>query len=62
MGEAANQKINNAVMKIMIDIDKQFLRKMQADMHRCSVKCCENKDATMEGLSHFLKYIFRYNY
>lgn len=50
MGEAANQKINDAVMKVMVDIDKQFLRKMQGDMHRCSVKCCENKDATMEGL------------
>ncbi|KAL1461019.1 hypothetical protein WDU94_012952 [Cyamophila willieti] len=55
MGEAANQKINDAVMKIMVDIDKQFLRKMQADMHRCSVKCCENKDATMEGVQQCLE-------
>lgn len=55
MGEAANKKINDAIMNVLVDIDKQFLRKMQADMHRCSVKCCENSDATMEGVQQCLE-------
>ncbi|KAF5304772.1 hypothetical protein FQA39_LY09549 [Lamprigera yunnana] len=48
MVELQRQRVEQEMTKMIDDIDKQFLRKMQADMHRCAAKCCDNLDVSLE--------------
>ncbi|KAJ8912840.1 hypothetical protein NQ315_007971 [Exocentrus adspersus] len=48
MVEQQRQRIEQEMTKMINDLDVGFLRKMQADMHRCAANCCENKEASLE--------------
>ncbi|KAF7995841.1 hypothetical protein HCN44_006948 [Aphidius gifuensis] len=43
MVEEQRKRVEDAMSKIVEDIDKSHLRKIQGDMHRCAAKCCDNK-------------------
>ncbi|XP_029157008.1 protein FAM136A-like [Nylanderia fulva] len=34
--------------KIVEEIDKTYLRKMQRDMHKCAAQCCENETYSIQ--------------
>ncbi|KAJ9579627.1 hypothetical protein L9F63_004706 [Diploptera punctata] len=48
MVEEQKARVEEAMTKMVNDVDKLYLRKMQADMHRCAASCCENNDLSVE--------------
>ncbi|CAG9860330.1 unnamed protein product [Phyllotreta striolata] len=48
MVEQQRQRIEQEMTKMINDLDLQYLRKMQADMHRCAAACCDNKEVSLE--------------
>ncbi|KAK4885722.1 hypothetical protein RN001_001993 [Aquatica leii] len=48
MVELQKQRVEQEMTKMIDEIDKQFLRKMQANMHRCAATCCDNVDVSLE--------------
>ncbi|XP_067656902.1 protein FAM136A-like [Haliotis asinina] len=53
--EDIQARVQKAVHESVAKIDIECLRKMQADMHRCSVKCCENTKAGLEETQNCLE-------
>ncbi|XP_043484662.1 protein FAM136A [Leptopilina heterotoma] len=43
MVERQQKRVEEEITKLVEDIDKNFLRKMQADMHRCAATCYDNE-------------------
>ncbi|KAK9875355.1 hypothetical protein WA026_007753 [Henosepilachna vigintioctopunctata] len=50
MVEEQRQRIEQEMTKMINDLDLHYLRKMQADMHRCAAKCCDNDKISLEGV------------
>ncbi|XP_030744953.1 protein FAM136A-like [Sitophilus oryzae] len=50
MVEQQRQRIEQEMTKMINELDLQYLRKMQADMHRCAATCCDNKVVSLEGV------------
>lgn len=50
MVEEQRQRIEQEMTKMVNELDLQYLRKMQADMHRCAAKCCDNTQLSLEGV------------
>ncbi|KAJ8942654.1 hypothetical protein NQ318_013367 [Aromia moschata] len=48
MVEQQRQRIEHEMTKMINEIDMEYLRKMQADMHRCAAQCCDNREASLE--------------
>ncbi|KAL5022608.1 hypothetical protein ScPMuIL_001763 [Solemya velum] len=48
--EDAQARVQKAVTSMFQDLDKDVIRKMQADMYLCSAKCCENMSARVEDV------------
>ncbi|XP_050296545.1 protein FAM136A [Anthonomus grandis grandis] len=48
MVEQQRQRIEQEMTKMINELDLQYLRKMQADMHRCAATCCDNQDTSLE--------------
>ncbi|XP_023017498.1 protein FAM136A [Leptinotarsa decemlineata] len=48
MVERQRQRIEQEMTKMINDLDMEYLRKMQADMHRCAAACCDNKEVSLE--------------
>ncbi|KAG5876737.1 hypothetical protein JTB14_028611 [Gonioctena quinquepunctata] len=48
MVEQQRQRIEQEMTKMINDLDMQYLRKMQADMHRCAATCCDNRESSLE--------------
>nr|CAD7264870.1 unnamed protein product [Timema shepardi]CAD7440260.1 unnamed protein product [Timema bartmani] len=48
MVEEQKERVETAMQKLVNDVDKIYLRKLQGDMHRCAAKCCDNNDLTVE--------------
>ncbi|KAF7271448.1 hypothetical protein GWI33_015670 [Rhynchophorus ferrugineus] len=48
MVEQQRQRIEQEMTKMINDVDLQYLRRMQADMHRCAAACCDNREASLE--------------
>ncbi|XP_032683243.1 protein FAM136A-like [Odontomachus brunneus] len=47
MVEQQRKRVEDHMTKIVEEIDKSILRKMQRDMHRCAASCCENETYTI---------------
>lgn len=41
-------KLENALKDSLNEIDLQYTRKIQGDMHRCAAKCCDNSRDSIE--------------
>uniref|UniRef100_U5EWL8 Hipothetical protein n=1 Tax=Corethrella appendiculata TaxID=1370023 RepID=U5EWL8_9DIPT len=50
MIEQQKQRIEQEITKMIEEVDKTLLRKMQADMHYCAAKCCDNEQASLESV------------
>ncbi|KAL8562745.1 hypothetical protein ACOMHN_022620 [Nucella lapillus] len=48
--EGAQTRVREAVSTMVSCLDKDCLRNMQAEMYRCSTKCCEEKSGTLEDV------------
>ncbi|XP_073992035.1 protein FAM136A-like [Rhodnius prolixus] len=48
MVEQQSRRVEDAMKKIVNEIDTEYLRKMQANMHRCAARCCDNNTDSME--------------
>ncbi|CAH1117232.1 unnamed protein product [Phaedon cochleariae] len=48
MVEQQRQRIEQEMTKMINELDLEYLRKMQADMHRCAARCCDNRDVSLE--------------
>ncbi|GBP88470.1 Protein FAM136A [Eumeta japonica] len=48
MVEAQKYRVEQEMTKLVNELDKSFLRKMQGDMHRCAAKCCDDMDTSLE--------------
>lgn len=48
MVEQQRQRVEQEMTNMVNEIDRQYLRRMQAEMHRCAAKCCDNKEMTLE--------------
>ena len=48
MTQNAENRIECALTTMINDADKIHLRKLQAEMHKCAAKCCENKECSIE--------------
>ncbi|KAF5299573.1 hypothetical protein FQR65_LT09378 [Abscondita terminalis] len=52
MVELQKQRVEQEMTVMIDELDKQFLRKMQATMHRCAAKCCDNLDVSLERVQN----------
>ncbi|PVD30465.1 hypothetical protein C0Q70_09731 [Pomacea canaliculata] len=50
--DGAQARVQKAVSTMVTNLDKDCLRKLQADMYRCSTKCCENSSYSLEEVQH----------
>ncbi|XP_068622072.1 protein FAM136A isoform X1 [Battus philenor] len=48
MVEAQKYRIEQEMTKMVNELDKSYLRKMQGDMHRCAAKCCDDTQTSLE--------------
>ncbi|XP_055379470.1 protein FAM136A [Condylostylus longicornis] len=48
MIEQQRQRIEQEITKVVDDTDKEYLRKMQVEMHRCAAKCCEDQNSSVD--------------
>ncbi|CAG9764684.1 unnamed protein product [Ceutorhynchus assimilis] len=48
MVEQQRQRIEQEMTKMINALDLQYLRKMQAKMHRCAATCCENQESSLD--------------
>lgn len=51
MDEAVS-RVQKAVTTMISTLDKDSLRLMQAEMYRCSTKCCEDKNGTLDDVQN----------
>ncbi|KAK2163798.1 hypothetical protein LSH36_74g11125 [Paralvinella palmiformis] len=52
--EGANARVQEAVTKLGSNLDREYLRKMQAVMYRCMAVCCENEHYNMDDTQRCL--------
>ncbi|KAI4468234.1 hypothetical protein MML48_2g00004013 [Holotrichia oblita] len=50
MVEQQRQRVEQEMTKMVNELDKEYLRRMQADMHRCAAKCCDNTSVSLESV------------
>jgi len=46
--EEQRKRVEDHMTKMVEEIDKTYLRKMQRDMHRCAAQCCENETYSIQ--------------
>uniref|UniRef100_A0A0K8TPY8 Protein FAM136A n=1 Tax=Tabanus bromius TaxID=304241 RepID=A0A0K8TPY8_TABBR len=48
MIEQQRQRVEQEMTKLVDEMDRSHLRKMQAEMHRCAAMCCEEQTASLD--------------
>jgi len=48
--EQQRQRVEQEMTKNVDDLDRSFLRQVQADMHFCAAKCCEDKVSSINSV------------
>ncbi|XP_072763477.1 protein FAM136A-like [Anoplolepis gracilipes] len=46
--EGQKKRVEDHMTKMVEEIDKTYLRKMQRDMHKCAAQCCENETYSIQ--------------
>ncbi|KAH8410539.1 hypothetical protein KR222_011462 [Zaprionus bogoriensis] len=44
------ERVENALLNAIDDIDREHLRKLQLNMHCCAKRCCADSDASAEAV------------
>ncbi|XP_078034976.1 protein FAM136A [Augochlora pura] len=52
MVEEQRRRVEEHMSKMVEQIDKSYIRKMQGDMHRCAATCCDNETYSMQKVHH----------
>ncbi|XP_015790437.1 protein FAM136A [Tetranychus urticae] len=47
MSDKAQQMVQDGIKDLIEKIDKDHLRKIQGEMHRCAAKCCDQTDLSL---------------
>ncbi|XP_034950349.1 protein FAM136A-like [Chelonus insularis] len=55
MVEQQRRRVEDNMTRIVEEIDKSYLRKMQADMHRCAANCCENQSLSLQRVQQCIE-------
>ncbi|KAF4519105.1 hypothetical protein B566_EDAN010527 [Ephemera danica] len=50
MVDAQRARVEESMSKLVNDIDKTNLRKLQGEMHRCAAKCCDDSQSSLESV------------
>ncbi|XP_011312992.1 protein FAM136A-like [Fopius arisanus] len=50
MVEEQRRRVEDQMTKVVEEIDKSHLRRLQGDMHRCAATCCDNKTASVQKI------------
>ncbi|XP_017041955.1 protein FAM136A [Drosophila ficusphila] len=48
--EEQRERVDNATLTAMEDLDRDYLRKLQIEMHTCATACCADADASAEAV------------
>ncbi|KAH8408987.1 hypothetical protein KR009_004916 [Drosophila setifemur] len=48
--EEQRERIDNAMVSALEDLDRDYLRKLQIEMHACAKKCCADADANADAV------------
>ncbi|XP_039500718.1 protein FAM136A [Drosophila santomea] len=48
--EEQRERVDNAILTAMEDLDRDYLRKLQIEMHTCATACCADADANAEAV------------
>ncbi|XP_060574493.1 protein FAM136A-like [Ruditapes philippinarum] len=48
--EEISDRVQKATTKIFTELDRDLIRQMQGDMHRCSAKCCDVKTSGLDDV------------
>ncbi|XP_017083921.1 protein FAM136A [Drosophila eugracilis] len=48
--EDQRERMDNAILTAMEDLDRDYLRKLQIEMHACASACCADVDANAEAV------------
>ncbi|KAH8251941.1 hypothetical protein KR038_011770 [Drosophila bunnanda] len=48
--EEQRERIDNAMLNAMDDLDRDYLRGLQIEMHACATACCSDADASAEAV------------
>ncbi|XP_050529589.1 protein FAM136A-like [Daktulosphaira vitifoliae] len=48
--EEDQRRMDSAMYNVLNDIDKKCLRKLQIQMHQCSIDCCKDNSKNIESL------------
>ncbi|XP_015439054.1 PREDICTED: protein FAM136A-like [Dufourea novaeangliae] len=48
MVEGQRRRVEEHMNKMVEEIDKSYLRKMQGDMHRCAATCCDSETYSIQ--------------
>ncbi|XP_033212168.1 protein FAM136A isoform X2 [Belonocnema kinseyi] len=52
MVEEQRRRVEGEITRVVEEIDKSFLRKMQADMHRCAATCYDNESYSVHRVAN----------
>ncbi|XP_022909820.1 protein FAM136A-like [Onthophagus taurus] len=55
MVEQQRQRVEQEMTKMVNEIDRDFLRKMQGTMHRCAAKCCDDNVMSLESVQRCIE-------
>ncbi|CAD7077472.1 unnamed protein product [Hermetia illucens] len=50
MIEQQRQRVEQEMTKLVDEMDKTYLRKMQVEMHKCAAKCCEDQTSSIDSV------------
>nr|XP_016995181.2 protein FAM136A [Drosophila takahashii] len=48
--EEQRERVDNVIVTAMEDLDREYLRKLQIEMHACATACCADADANAEAV------------
>jgi len=48
--EEQRERVDSAIVTAMEDLDRDYLRKLQIEMHACATACCADADANAEAV------------
>ncbi|XP_076461828.1 protein FAM136A-like [Babylonia areolata] len=53
--DGAQARVRKAVDSMVSSLDKDCLRDLQAEMYRCSTKCCEDKTTSLDEVQNCIE-------
>lgn len=55
MVEEQRNRIQSHLTRLLDDLDRSYLRKMQIDTHKCAITCCQNDSYGLEDVQNCMR-------